>query len=117
MKQTIYLNVVDKINNINFTFDLTPEILDDTRRKKHNLTVNDLVGGVYKSFKKKDFQLGASAFTHYLLKTESWKVGKMMNQNCFNFLLEKGQGYGYIKSLFIGSADNHEEAHNLVKHY
>jgi hypothetical protein len=115
--KTIYLNVVDKINKTNFTFDLTPEILDATRSKKHNLTINELVGGVYKSFKDKNYQLGASAFTHYLLKTESWKVGKMMNQNCFNFILEKGNGVGYIKSLFICSADTHEEAHNHIKNY
>ena len=115
--KTIYLNVVDKINNTNFTFDLTPEILNEVRSKKHELTVNELVGGVYKSFRDKKYQLGATAFTHYLLKTESWKVGKMMDQNCFNFILEKGKGIGYIKSLFICSADTHEEAHNLIKSY
>ena len=99
--KTIYLNVVDRINKTNFTFDLTPEILNEVRSKKHELTVNELVGGVYKSFRDKKYQLGATAFTHYLLKTESLKVGNMMDQNCFNFILEKGKGIGYIKSLFI----------------
>lgn len=115
MEQTIYLNVADKINNIDFTFDLTPEVLNEVRSKKHDLTKNDLVGAVYKSFKKKDYQLGANAFAHYLLRTESWKVGKLMGQNCFNFLLDAGRGHGYIQSLCIQSASSHNEAHNIIK--
>jgi len=117
MEQTIYLNVADKINNIDFTFDLTPELLNKVRSKKHDLTVNDLVGAVYRSFKKKDYQLGASAFTHYLLRTESWKMGRKMGQNCFNFLLDAGRGQGYIKSICILSASSHNEAHGIIKSF
>ena len=115
MAQTIYLNVVDNINKIRFTFDLTQESLNELRSKKHNFTKNELVSAVYKFFKKKDYQLGANGFAHYLLKTESWKIGRQMNLNCFNFILDSGRGQGYIKCICILSASSHNEAHEIIK--
>lgn len=114
MEKTIYLNVADEINKIDFTFDLTPEILNKVRSKKHNLSMSELVGMVHKCFKKRDFQKGSMVFAHYLLKTESWKLAKDLELNCFNYSLQEGNGYGFIQALFITEASSHEQAHKLI---
>jgi hypothetical protein len=110
---TIYLNLVNRVTNVNYTFDLTEKILNDIRKVKHDFTQPELGGMVYKCLKSKDVQRAARALTMYLLKSQNWKIGKSMGLNCFNYYIDNGVGIGYIKALHTISVDSHEEAHAI----
>jgi len=111
----IYFNLIDKINNIDFTFDLTPDFFENVRNwsKKFNLSQNQLVGNAHHAFKKKDYQKGMMVLGLYLLRSENWKVSKDLC-NCFNYYMDKGVGYGYIRCLPSTTASSHQEAHDHI---
>lgn len=111
----IYFNLIDKINNIDFTFDLTPEFFTEVRSwsKQFNLTQQQLVGNAYTAFKRKDYKKGMMILGFYLLRSQNWKLTKD-DCNCFNYYMDRGQGYGYIRCLPSTTANSHQEAHDQI---
>lgn len=115
MEKIIYFNLIDKVNKIDFTFDLTPEFFNQVRSwsKKFDLSQDQLVGNAYYAFKKKDYQKGMMVLGLYLLRSQNWKISKHFC-NCFNYYMDKGVGYGYIRCLPSTTVSSHKEAHDYI---
>lgn len=116
MNKMIYFNLIDKVNKIDFTFDLTPDFFNEVRSwsKKLDLTQPDLVRMAYDRFNKKDYQKGMMVLGLYLLRSANWKLSKEFC-NCFNYYLDKGNGYGFIRCLPSLTVSSHQEAHDHIK--
>ena len=110
---TIYLNLINRVTNTHYTFDLTPKVLDEVRKWKHDFTQPELGGSVYTFLKKKDPQRAAKCLTMYLLRSQNWKLGRGLGLNCFNYYIDNGVGQGYIKALPTMEASSHEESHRI----
>lgn len=114
--KTLFLNIIDNVNNKAFTVDLTTDVLNEARSVKYNGDINDLVYSSYTMFKRKDFNKGFLLFTMYLLRTNNWRMlrDNKFNFNCLTYCIDNGAGYGHISGVCNTNADSHTDAHNML---
>jgi hypothetical protein len=111
-----FLNVIDSINDMLFTIDLTKDLLDDARGVKYKGDINGIVNACYKAYKSKDYNKGSLLFTMYLLRTNNWRMIRetMTNHNCFTYTIDHGAGYGHISGVCNTYAIDHDAAHDFI---
>jgi hypothetical protein len=107
-----YITIFNSITGTYHTMPFNNEEIELVKTKTliWNLSSKELIAGIYEGFKMNNSPIIFSMGLAYLLKSETYKLGKENDHNTFPIYLSRGNGDGFCRLCGSMFAEDVEDA-------
>jgi hypothetical protein len=97
---TTYITLFNSITSTYHTFNVPQEDIEFLNNMDHpmSITKSNLVHAIYEGLRTNNERLYYNSSILYLLQSETYRIGEMMESNSYYFYVSRGNGGGYVRA-------------------